>query len=111
MDMENNKIIRMSITFYGRVQGVGFRYRAKYAADGLGLTGWVQNEWDDTVRMEVQGRREDIRQMIRRINAGTFVNIENMDMKEIPVDPEERSFFCAWVLGFGNSFLPFPSVH
>ena len=93
MDMENNKIIRMSITFYGRVQGVGFRYRAKYAADGLGLTGWEQNEWDDTVRIEVQGRREYIRQMIRRINAGTFVNIENMDMKEIPVDPEERSFF------------------
>lgn len=54
-DMENNKIIRMSITFYGSVQGVGFRYRAKYAADGLGLTGWVENEWDDTVRMEVQG--------------------------------------------------------
>ncbi len=92
-DMENNKKIRMRITFYGSVQGVGFRYRAKYAADDLGLTGWVENEWDDTVRMEVQGGREAIFQMISRIGAGTFVNIENMDMREIPPDPEERSFF------------------
>ena len=27
--------------FTGQVQGVGFRYRAQYAAQRLGLTGWV----------------------------------------------------------------------
>ena len=26
-------MIRRHITFYGRVQGVGFRYRARHAAD------------------------------------------------------------------------------
>ncbi|MCR5233462.1 MAG: acylphosphatase [Lachnospiraceae bacterium] len=32
--------------FYGAVQGVGFRYRAKYAAQSVGATGWVRNEYD-----------------------------------------------------------------
>jgi len=32
--------IRYHVIFYGQVQGVGFRYRAYYAAYQLGLTGW-----------------------------------------------------------------------
>ena len=35
--------IRQRIVFHGRVQGVGFRYTAKYLAQSLGLTGWVDN--------------------------------------------------------------------
>lgn len=38
-----NEILRKHIIFYGRVQGVGFRYHAKYGADMLGLSGWVRN--------------------------------------------------------------------
>ena len=34
--------IRYHVIFYGQVQGVGFRYRAYYAAYQLGLTGWVK---------------------------------------------------------------------
>lgn len=37
--------IRYHVIFYGQVQGVGFRYRAYYAAYQLGLTGWVRNCW------------------------------------------------------------------
>lgn len=48
--------VRKRIIFHGRVQGVGFRYTAKYLAQSLGLTGWVANEWDGTVSMEIQGR-------------------------------------------------------
>ena len=48
--------VRKRIVFYGRVQGVGFRYTAKRLAQSLGLTGWVKNEYDGTVVMEIQGR-------------------------------------------------------
>ena len=44
--------VRKHIIFHGRVQGVGFRYTAKYLAQSLGLTGWVANEWDGTVSMD-----------------------------------------------------------
>ena len=51
----SQEIIRRRIRFYGWVQGVGFRYRARYAADAAGATGWVRNEFDGSVTMEVQG--------------------------------------------------------
>ena len=51
-------LIRKHYWFSGRVQGVGFRYRACYIASSLGVTGWVRNNWDDRVEMEAQGSRE-----------------------------------------------------
>ena len=51
-------MVRKHIIFYGRVQGVGFRYYSVYKARALGLTGWVRNLYDGTVEMEVQGKRE-----------------------------------------------------
>ena len=44
---------RRHISFYGWVQGVGFRYRARHAAELYGCTGWVRNEWDGSVTMEM----------------------------------------------------------
>ena len=85
-------IIRKHITFYGWVQGVGFRYRARHAAELYGCTGWVRNEWDGSVTMEIQGTEEAIDNVILAIEAGRYVRIENMDSWMIPVDPEERGF-------------------
>ena len=39
-EMREN-LIRKHYWFSGRVQGVGFRYRACYIASSLGVTGWV----------------------------------------------------------------------
>ena len=74
-------IIRLHLRFHGQVQGVGFRYRAQHAANALGLTGWVENQWDDSVEMEVQGTEEAIGKMIRMINQGTFVHIAGIERK------------------------------
>ena len=48
-------MIRRCFRFYGYVQGVGFRYTARHAAQRLGLTGLVRNEEDGTVTVELQG--------------------------------------------------------
>ena len=53
-------MIRKHIIFTGWVQGVGFRYRARHAADLYGCTGWVRNEWDGSVTKEIQGEEEAI---------------------------------------------------
>ncbi len=85
-------MIRKRITFSGRVQGVGFRWRAEKAANMYRCTGWCRNEWDGSVTMEIQGREEDIDQVILHIEAGRFVRIKNIRVKEIPVIEDDRSF-------------------
>ena len=85
-------MIRKHISFYGWVQGVGFRYRARHAAELYGCTGWVRNEWDDSVSMEIQGTEDAIDKVILAIEAGKYVKIENTDSRMIPVETEERGF-------------------
>ena len=78
-------MIRKHIIFYGWVQGVGFRYRSQHAADLYGCTGWVRNEWDGSVSMEIQGEEENIDRVILAIERGTYVRIEKMDVQTIPM--------------------------
>ena len=84
--------IRRRITFTGAVQGVGFRYRACHAADAVGATGWVCNEYDGSVTMEIQGTEEQIDAVIQMIQRGTFVRIESMSVRTVPLRDDE-SFF------------------
>ena len=83
-------MIRKHIRFWGRVQGVGFRYRAYHAANAVGATGWVRNEYDGSVTMEIQGTEEQIDQVILLIEKGRFFRIENMDARTIPGQEEDR---------------------
>ena len=82
---------RRKLKFHGRVQGVGFRYRASYIASSLGLTGWVQNEYDNTVSMEVQGDSMMINKMLQTLNSGSYIQIDWVDSRQIDLK-EERSF-------------------
>ena len=87
---------RKHIIFSGHVQGVGFRWRAKKAADLYGCTGWVRNDWNGTVSMEIQGEEEQIEQAIQAIEKGRFIRIDHINTRTIPADPEERSFREEW---------------
>ena len=89
-------MIRKRIVFSGWVQGVGFRWRARQAAQLFGCTGWVKNEYDGSVTMEIQGYDEQISQVILAIERGTYIRIENMDCRSIPLVSEERDFRTAW---------------
>lgn len=79
---------RWHIIFTGKVQSVGFRYRSKYAADALGLCGWVQNLWDGSVEMEVQGEEEAIRQMLSAIQTSKYIRIEDIRADKVPIQAE-----------------------
>ena len=89
-------MIRKRIVFSGWVQGVGFRYRARHAAELLGATGWVRNEYDGSVTMEIQGTEEQIDGVSLAIERGRYVKIENMDVRTIPVVPHEQGFWTKW---------------
>ena len=90
--MADRKKIRKQIRFSGHVQGVGFRYRASHAANGLGVTGWVRNNSDGTVEMEAQGTEEQINKMLVLINRGSYIMIDCMDSEEIPLEDGEYGF-------------------
>ena len=85
-------MIRKHFVFTGQVQGVGFRWRARRAAGLYGATGWVRNDYGGTVTMEIQGSEEQIDQVILAIERGTYVRIENMEVKTLQTDPDERDF-------------------
>ena len=61
--------------FTGSVQGVGFRYRAQYAAQLLDLTGWVENEDDGSVTLEVQGDPDKFPELFAMIQRSDYVRI------------------------------------
>ena len=77
--------VRKHFYFSGDVQMVGFRYQAKYAADDLGLTGWVCNLCDGRVEMEVQGRDSDIDRLLARLYEARSIRITDIEARRMPL--------------------------
>ena len=65
--------IRRHIIFYGYVQGVGFRWKAKNTAHRLGISGWVRNLDNGSV------------DMIEALENHSWGSIERMEAENIPV--------------------------
>ncbi len=84
--------VRRHIVFTGRVQGVGFRYRASYVARAREVTGWVKNNWDGSVEMEAQGTEDAIDKMLAALQQDRFIRIDHMDVKNIPAQERENGF-------------------
>lgn len=59
---------RLRLRFAGQVQGVGFRWNSQRVAREVGCTGWVRNEWDGSVRMELQGTDEQVSEFFGRFS-------------------------------------------
>ncbi len=87
-----DKKIRRHYHFFGRVQGVGFRFQAMMAAESLGLTGWVHNEADGSVTMEIQGSEEEIECAVSLIKNSRYIHIEKTLCEGIPLEESEYSF-------------------
>lgn len=65
----------------GRVQGVGFRYWTQQQARALGLSGWVRNEPDGSVRAVFHGADEAVRTMLAKCRSGPVpANVEKIDI-------------------------------
>ena len=86
--------VRKHIVFTGEVQGVGFRWRAIQAARMYGCTGWVHNEWDGSVTMEIQGEKAAIDLVVDSLKNGRFIYVQRMTVTDLPVDEDERDFWA-----------------
>lgn len=69
---------RLSATIVGRVQGVGFRWWVRTAADRLGLTGWVMNHPDErSVELVAEGPTgalDELERLLREGPPGSLVD-------------------------------------
>lgn len=85
-------IIRRRLRFCGTVQGVGFRWRARQAARMTGATGWVRNNRDGSVSMELQGREAQIDRVIQALGNSRYIRFVIAESRDLPVDDAERGF-------------------
>ncbi|HAH61722.1 MAG TPA: acylphosphatase [Treponema sp.] len=83
---------RIQYNFTGCVQGVGFRFTALHAASSLGLTGWVRNEYDGSVTMEVQGEEDAVGAVLEMIRNNPGIVIDAVRSEDLPLDTEEKVF-------------------
>lgn len=86
--------IRRHIIFYGRVQGVGFRWNCKTFANAIGLSGWVQNLLDGSVEVEVQGTEEKICNLISYLKESPYIEIDSIETKKIEPIRNESYFYA-----------------
>ncbi len=66
---------------HGRVQGVFFRAKTQKMAEGLGLTGWVQNCSEGSVEIHAEGSREKLEELIAWCRKGPpLASVSNIDL-------------------------------
>ncbi len=61
---------RLELHIHGRVQGVAFRWYARGTARALGLTGWVRNQPDGSVKLVAEGPPEALDALLRWAGRG-----------------------------------------
>ena len=83
---------RYQIQFKGQVQGVGFRYVARKLAIDFSCTGWVKNQSDGSVLMEIQGEENNINNVLKHLNEVSHIIIEDSRKYTIEVKENEQYF-------------------
>jgi acylphosphatase len=74
-----HKNIRLS----GRVQGVGFRYNAREAASQYGIVGFIRNQPNGDVYLEVEGSRPAVDEFIDWCREGPpRARVDSVDITE-----------------------------
>src|SRR5687768_5787722 len=58
---------KLHVRFYGRVQGVGFRYIVQDICTRHGVTGWVRNLDDGSVEAELFGELPQVEEALAAI--------------------------------------------
>lgn len=78
-------MISKRIQVFGKVHGVLFRVSTKEIALQYGLKGWVRNELDGSVLIEVSGDSDSIEKLVEWSHTGSAAAIvERVEVTSIP---------------------------
>lgn len=83
---------RTIFRYRGDVQGVGFRANAIHQAQGLSVAGFVRNEPDGEVTMDVQGSEAELKELTHRIDASMSQRINEVRVDHREPDPDRSGF-------------------
>lgn len=82
---------------HGRVQGVSFRYYTQKEAKRLGLTGWVRNEFDGTVKVLAEGPKTQLLELANFLQVGPrSAIVDKVDLHWDSVDHRHKDFTIRW---------------
>jgi acylphosphatase len=60
----------VQVVVSGRVQGVGFRWSTRRAAERIGVAGWVRNREDGAVEAHIEGSEDRVAAMVSWLERG-----------------------------------------
>jgi acylphosphatase len=84
---------RYYVIVNGHVQGVGFRFNTQMKASEFGVSGWVKNNMDGSVELEVQGEPETVEAFLTSLKNVKFpAKVRSLNKKEIEVIEGEKAF-------------------
>lgn len=85
--------IRAHLIISGRVQGVCYRMETKFAADRIGVSGWVRNKHDGRVEALVEGEKPQVEALIEWCRTGPpAARVHDVEIIWEPCRNEFRSF-------------------
>ncbi|MBI5765046.1 MAG: acylphosphatase [Planctomycetes bacterium] len=85
-------MIRKTVHYSGRVQGVGFRYSTCQIAVGHDVTGYVKNLPDGRVELVVEGLSKDVTRFLTTVAAELSLHIRGAEAAESPGTGEFSGF-------------------
>ena len=85
-------MVRRTVTFEGRVQGVGFRYAVLGSVRGTAVTGYVRNLPGEDVEAVFEGEPAAIDAVLARVRERMAGHIDAERTDEGPATREFRDF-------------------
>lgn len=89
--------VRKAVNVSGRVQGVGFRFFVQQTAVNMNVSGWVKNESDGSVSMEIQAEPQILERLIEKIKKGNgYSRVLEMKSEDLEVVKGEKKFVITY---------------
>lgn len=84
--------VAVTAVVHGRVQGVWFRASTRDVARDHGVTGWVRNEPDGTVRAHLEGMASSVEAVVAWIRSGgpPGAHVDRLDVTPDEVEGHDR---------------------
>ena len=91
---------QLTAIVHGYVQGVSFRYYTRQTANRLGLTGWVANRRDGTVKAVAEGNEATLEELLAFLHEGSpAARVERVEETWAEAEDAFRNFSVRYIDG------------